>query len=276
MATLTHPELPIPAAATTPVLQYEHVSMIFGAQRVLEDVSFHVNRGETKILLGETNTGKTVLLKLALGLLRPTRGRIFVLGQEVSALPEEALYRLRRQIGIVFQESALFDSLTVRENVAYRLVEEGEMDDRQIEERVRTCLSFVELESTIDKMPDELSGGMRRRVSIARALATQPDILLYDSPTGGLDPVTATTIMELIIKLRDVNKVTSLLVTHRLQDAYLMATHIWDANRRALQPAPSSQTNTSFLLLRDGHIIFDGDVNALAAQTDPYIKNYLS
>lgn len=276
MATLTHPELPIPTPPATPVLQFEQVGMAFGSQQVLEDISFQVHRGETKVLLGETNTGKTVLLKLALGLLRPTKGRIFVMGQEVSALPEEVLFGLRRQIGIVFQESALFDSMTVRENVAYRLVEEGEMDDQQIEERVRTCLCFVELESTIDKMPDELSGGMRRRVSIARALAAQPDVMLYDSPTGGLDPVTATTIMELIIKLRDVNKVTSLLVTHRLQDAYLMATHVWDAENRTLKPAPSSQTHTSFLLLRDRHIIFDGSASELQAQTDPYIKNYLS
>lgn len=276
MATQTHPNLPIPVEPVSPVLQFEQVSMAFGPQQVLEDITFHVNRGETKVLLGETNTGKTVLLKLALGLLRPTGGKIFVLGQEVSALPEDALYGLRREIGIVFQESALFDSMTVRENVAYRLVEEGEMDDQQIEERVRTCLSFVELESAIDKMPDELSGGMRRRVSIARALAAQPDIMLYDSPTGGLDPVTATTIMEQIVKLRDVNKVTSLLVTHRLQDAYLMATHIWDADRRTLVPAPSDQTNTSFLLLRDRHIIFNGDPGDLMSQTDPYIKNYLT
>lgn len=276
MATLTHHEQPIPAPPVAPVLQFEHVGMAFGREQVLEDISFQVNRGETKILLGETNTGKTVLLKLALGLLRPTRGRIFVMGQEVSVLPEEVLFDLRRQIGIVFQESALFDSMTVRENVAYRLVEEGEMDDRQIEERVRTCLSFVELESTIDKMPDELSGGMRRRVSIARALAAQPEIMLYDSPTGGLDPVTATTIMELIIKLRDVNKVTSLLVTHRLQDAYLMATHVWDTGERRLRPAPSSQTHTTFLMLRDRRIIFDGSVGELQTQSDPYIKNYLS
>lgn len=276
MATETHPDLSIPMPPVTPVLQFEHVSMAFGPEQVLEDISFQVNRGETKVLLGETNTGKTVLLKLALGLLRPTRGRIFVMGQEVSALPEEVLFGLRRQIGIVFQESALFDSMTVRENVAYRLVEEGEMDEQAIEERVRTCLRFVELESTIDKMPDELSGGMRRRVSIARALAAQPDIMLYDSPTGGLDPVTATTIMELIIKLRDVNKVTSLLVTHRLQDAYLMATHVWDDEHRTLQPAPSNQTHTTFLLLRDRHIIFNGSVRDLQAQTDPYIKNYLS
>ena len=257
-------------------IQFEQVGLSFGDNSVLDDVSFAVAKGETKVLLGETNTGKTVLLKLALGLLRPTRGHIFVMGQEVSALPEDVLFGLRRQIGIVFQESALFDSMTVRENVAYRLVEEGEMDEQAIEERVRTCLQFVELEATIDKMPDELSGGMRRRVSIARALAAQPDIMLYDSPTGGLDPVTATTIMDLIIQLRDVNKVTSLLVTHRLQDAYLMATHVWDAEKRTLKPAPSSQTHTTFLLLRDRHIIFDGGASDLQAQTDPYIRNYLS
>jgi phospholipid/cholesterol/gamma-HCH transport system ATP-binding protein len=258
------------------LIDFEHVSLAFGEQPVLEDVSFAVRRSETKVLLGETGAGKSVVLKLAIGLLRPDAGRIEVLGEAVSRLPEEDLYALRRRIGIVFQESALFDSLTVRENVAYRLEEERRLTPDEIEARVRACLAAVELEEAIDKVPAELSGGMQRRVSIARALSTEPEILLYDSPTGGLDPITATNIMEQIIRLRDVNRVTALLVTHRLQDGFLMATHCWDPATNALRASTDEDHATSFLVLHQRRVLFDGRLQALRASGDSYLKQFLA
>lgn len=257
------------------LIEFDRVALSFDHQPVLEDISFQVRRGETKVLLGESGAGKSVALKLALGLLRPDSGAVEVLGERVSALPEPQLYELRRRIGMVFQESALFDSLTVRENVAYRLEEEGRLDPDHIEARVRACLATVELEDAIDKMPAELSGGMQRRVSIARALATEPEIMLYDSPTGGLDPITATNIMEQIIKLRDVNRVTALLVTHRLQDGFLLATHCWDKASNALVPAPERNLSTSFLVLHNHSILFDGGAEALLASGEPYLRQFL-
>lgn len=256
-------------------IAFEHVSLAFDHTPVLEDISFEVRRGATKVLWGEAGTGKSVLLKLALGLLRPDAGRVEVLEEPVSSLPESVLYDLRRRIGIVFQESALFDSLTVRENVAFRLNEEGRLGEEEIEQRVRTVLAQVGLEEAIDKMPAELSGGMQRRVSIARALASAPEIMLYDSPTGGLDPLTAATIMEEIIKLRDLHRVTALLVSHRLQDGLLMATHVWDAASNRLQPAPESITRTTFLVLHDRRVQFDGTASELQASRDPYLQHFL-
>ncbi len=194
-------------------------------------------------------------------------------------MSEEALFELRRNIGIVFQESALFDSLTVRENVAFRLMEEHDVSDEEIERRVREALSFVELEHTVDMFPSELSGGMRRRVAIARAIITHPEILLYDSPTGGLDPVTSTTIIQLIVKQRDVFKTSSLLVTHRLQDAFIMASHYFDRNTNEMRPLPRGargEVPMTFLVLREGKIIFDGDAHELAHSKDEYIREYIS
>lgn len=257
------------------LIEFDQVSLGFGGVAVLRDISFQVRRGETKVMLGEAGAGKSVALKLAIGLLRPDAGKVEVLGETVSALPERDLYELRRHIGIVFQESALFDSLSVRDNVAYRLEEEGRLSPEAIEARVRACLAAVELEEAIDKMPAELSGGMQRRVSIARALATEPEIMLYDSPTGGLDPITATNIMEQIIKLRDVNRVTALLVSHRLQDGFLMATHCWDAATNGLKPAPPEQSHTSFLVLHQQQVIFDGSAAALRASPDAYLQEFL-
>src|ERR1043165_422772 len=201
------------------VIVFDDVAIAFDDNVVLDGVSFHLGHGETKILLGVAGSGKSTILKLALGLLKPDRGKIWVLGNDVTEMREEDLFALRRRIGMVFQESALFDSLTVRENVAYRLIEEHDPDD-ETERRVREALRFVELEHTLDLFPSELSGGMRRRVAIARAIITRPELLLYDSPTGGLDPVTSTTIIELILKQRDVYGTSALLVTHRLQDAF--------------------------------------------------------
>jgi phospholipid/cholesterol/gamma-HCH transport system ATP-binding protein len=258
-------------------IEFEEVYLRFENNEVLKGVSFQVPQGETKILLGVAGSGKSTILKLALGLLKPDSGRIRVLGQDITEMPEEELFQLRRQIGMVFQESALFDSQTVEENVGYRLIEEG-LPENEIEERVREALRFVELENTIQKFPAELSGGMRRRVAIARAIITQPEVILYDSPTGGLDPVTSTTIVELVVKQRDVYHTTALLVTHRLQDAYTMANHRYDPEHSQMAAMPNGEVNqtTSFLMLRDGKVIFDGDVRALACSRDEYIREYLS
>jgi phospholipid/cholesterol/gamma-HCH transport system ATP-binding protein len=282
---MSAPTLPLDFAASTteansaPAIVFEDVALAFAENEVLRGVSFRLNRGETKALFGVAGSGKSVILKLALGLIRPDSGRIVVLGQEVTQMREEDLFALRGKIGMVFQESALFDSLTVRENVAYRLMEEHGVYDQDIDRRVREVLRFVELEHTLDLDPSELSGGMRRRVAIARALITQPELLLYDSPTGGLDPVTSNTIIELIVKQRDVYKTSALLVTHRLQDAFTMATHQFDKQTNRMMPLPSGQrceVPMSFLILRDGKVIFDGDLRELAFTKDEYIREYIS
>jgi len=257
---------------------FENVSIAFEENVVLDGVSFRLPRGETKALFGVAGSGKSTILKLTLGLLPPDRGRIFVLGDEVTAMTEEELFSVRRRVGIVFQESALFDSLNVRDNVAFRLMEEH-ISDEEIDQRVSESLRFVELEHTLNMLPSELSGGMRRRVAIARAIVTQPEILLYDSPTGGLDPVTSNTIIELIVKQRDVYKTSALLVTHRLQDAFTMATHQFDKTTNQMVALPKGQhadVPMSFLLLRDGKVIFDGDAHELATSRDPYIREYIS
>ena len=267
-----------PARPAGPAIRFEDVSIAFD-QPVLDGVSFQLNHGETKVLLGESGTGKTLILKLALGLIKPDSGTISVLGDEISAMREQDMYALRRRIGMVFQESALFDSLTVEENVAYRLMEEtGKLTD-EIHARVLEALEFVELGKTYNLFPGELSGGMRRRVAIARAIITQPEVLLYDSPTGGLDPVTSNTIIELVVKQRDVYKTSSLLVTHRLQDAFTMASHYFDRNLNKMVPVEDgSQRNvhTTFLILRDHKIIFEGTAPELLRCHDPYIREYLS
>jgi phospholipid/cholesterol/gamma-HCH transport system ATP-binding protein len=269
--------------ATTPPIAdpvtFDDVAIGFEEKQVLDGISFRLPRGETKAIFGTAGSGKSTILKLALGLLRPDRGHIYTLGQDVAAMREEDLFELRRRVGIVFQESALFDSLTVRENVAFRLYEEGDVPENEIEERVREVLRFVELEHTLDLFPAELSGGMRRRVAIARAIITQPEVLLYDSPTGGLDPVTSNTIIELIVKQRDVYKTSALLVTHRLQDAFTMATHYFDRASNQMKPLPHGQRGDvpiSFLILRDGRVIFDGDARELKETRDEYIREYIS
>jgi phospholipid/cholesterol/gamma-HCH transport system ATP-binding protein len=274
-------EQPLPSEpdAATDIVVFDSVSIAFDEKPVLEGISFRLAKGETKAIFGVAGSGKSTILKLALGLLKPDAGHIYVLGEDVTQMPEDALFDLRRKIGMVFQESALFDSLTVRENVAFRLLEEGDVSDEEVEKRVREALRFVELEDTVDKFPAELSGGMRRRVAIARAIITQPEILLYDSPTGGLDPVTSTTIVQLIVKQRDVYKTSSLLVTHRLQDAFIMATHYFDRNAnemRPLSPGARGEVPMAFLILRDGKVIFDGDAHELAQSKEEYIREYIS
>lgn len=292
------------ANASGPAIVFDNVSIGFEGHAVLEEVSFTLERGETKIVLGVSGSGKTLILKLAMGLMKPDSGRIYVLGRDITQMKEEELFDLRRMIGMVFQESALFDSLTVEENVAYRLSEEH-VPPEEIHRRVVEALRFVELENTVNLLPSELSGGMRRRVAIARAIVTGPQLLLYDSPTGGLDPITSTTIIELLVKQRDVYRTSALLVTHRLQDAFLMATERFNRQANKMEPIldkpntgyPSMPTSfagdpglpgtptpedqptdmhTRFLLLRDSRIIFHGTAPELANSQDPYIRDYLS
>ena len=258
---------------------FDDVWLSFGDVDVLRGVSFKLPAGETKALFGVAGSGKSTILKLTLGLLKPDGGRVIALGEDVSQLPETDLFGLRGKIGMVFQESALFDSLTVAENVAFRLMEEHGIYDDEIDRRVRESLRFVELEHTLDLYPSELSGGMRRRVAIARAIITQPELLLYDSPTGGLDPVTSNTIIGLIMKQRDVYRTSSLLVTHRLQDAFTMATHEFDPKTNTMRVLPRGQycdVPMSFLVLRDGKVTFDGDIRRLATTKDEYIREYVS
>ena len=276
--------MPIPTAPDDPeqrIIVFDDVAIAFDELVVLDGVSFTLHKGETKILLGVAGSGKRVLLKLALGLMKPDRGHIWVLGEDVTQMRERDLFELRRRIGMVFQESALFDSLKVRENVAFRLQEEHVPED-QVEQRVRESLRFVELEHTMDLFPAELSGGMRRRVAIARAIITQPEVLLYDSPTGGLDPVTSTTIVELIVKQRDVYHTSALMVTHRLQDAFTMATNYYDAQANEMKPlvGPHGEKRvnleTTFVILKDAKVIFDGNAPELAASHDEYIREYIA
>jgi len=282
---MSTPTLPVecPPGAAQPqsgsAIVFEDVHLAFGDNEVLRGVSFHLPFGETKALFGVAGSGKSTILKLALGLFPPDSGRITVLGNEVTQLQEQDLFPMRARLGMVFQESALFDSLTVRENVAYSLTEEHGIYSEEIDRRVRESLRFVELEHTLDLNPSELSGGMRRRVAIARAIITHPELLLYDSPTGGLDPVTSNTIIELIMKQRDVYRTSSLLVTHRLQDAFTLATHEFDPRKNELRVLPRGQycdVPMSFLILRDGKVTFDGDIRQLAHTKDEYIREYVS
>jgi phospholipid/cholesterol/gamma-HCH transport system ATP-binding protein len=261
---------------------FENVRLGFAEGDVLRGISFHVLARETRVLLGETGTGKTLTLKLAAGLLQPSEGSVQVLGHEVSSMSEQELLAFRRQIGFVFQEGALFDSMTVGDNVAYRL-REDRVDEDEIEPRVREILRFVELEHTVDQLPSELSGGMRRRVSIARALVNRPQIVLYDSPTAGLDPVTSQTIITLILRLRDVYGVTALLATHRLQDGFALANFRFDPETKrvvrdsaAARPERGSAGGATILLVyREGRIYFEGAPEELAASRDEYLKRFL-
>jgi phospholipid/cholesterol/gamma-HCH transport system ATP-binding protein len=274
--TQSPPQAQVAATDATPALVFRNVSISFAGPPVLENVSFSVAPRETRILLGPTGVGKSVLLKLANGLLCPDEGSVLLFGEDLSSMSEQELFPLRTRTGMVFQEGALFDSLTVRDNIAYLLVQEG-VNDEEIDRRVREALRFVGLEETFSLFPGSLSGGMRRRVAIARALIHHPQLLLYDSPTGGLDPVTSTTIIELIVKERDVNRTPSLLVTHRLQDAFTMTSHRFDPAEGRMVPLPIGQTdrNTTFLMLSEGRLIFDGTLRELVHSTDPFVREFL-
>ncbi len=263
-----------------PVVVFDHVTISFDVKPVLNDISFTVAPGETRIILGPAGCGKSVLMKLANGLICPDSGSIRVFGNEVNTMPEVALYKLRNRIGMVFQESALFDSLNVEDNIAYRLNEEG-VPHEESHKRVEEILKFVELEHAIAKFPAELSGGMRRRVSIGRAIITGPDLILYDSPTAGLDPITSTTIVELVVKQRDITHTTSLLITHRLQDAFTLATHRFNAETNHMELAPKNENNgidpgTKYLVLNEGRVVFDGNTEELVHTEDPWLKEYIT
>ena len=263
-------------------IQFEDVRIGFDEGDIFRGVSFRVQPRETMILLGETGTGKTLTLKLAAGLLPPSGGVVRVLGQEISSMEEKDLLGFRRKIGFVFQEGALFDSMTVADNVAYRLREDG-VDEEEIEPRVLEVLRFVELEHTLEQVPPELSGGMRRRVSIARALINKPPVVLYDSPTAGLDPITSQTIITLILRLRDVYGVTALLATHRLQDGFALANFHFDPEAERVVPnarngsaaEAAKRAPTRFLVYRDGGIYFEGEPEEIVNSKDPYLKRFL-
>ena len=269
------------ASAFEPAITFEDVWMGFDEGPVLRGVTFQVQQRETLILLGETGTGKTLTLKMAAGLLTPNGGSVIVLGNEVSEMKERELLAFRHKIGFVFQEGALFDSMSVADNVAYRL-RENRLPQEEIDQRVREVLQFVELEHTLEQFPSELSGGMRRRVSIARALINHPPIVLYDSPTAGLDPITSQTIITLILRLRDVYGVTALLATHRLQDGFALANFHFDPQAKRVVPnapngnaAAANSARTRFLVYRDGGVYFEGEPAEIANSEDPYLRRFL-
>lgn len=261
-------------------VEFERVTLRLETKLVLRDISFVLQHGETKIVLGAAGSGKSVLLKLTMGLFQPDSGRITVLGQEITHQSEEELFAVRRKVGMVFQEGALFDSLTIGENVGYVFERLPEVSLEEAERRVREALRFVELEHTFDLYPSQLSGGMRRRVAIARAVVGQPELMLYDSPTAGLDPITAARIMTLVVKQRDAGQVSSLLVTHRVQNAIQMARSYYDPRQEKLLPVGQDgarrDTHTRFLVLREGEIVFHGPLEELAAQRDPYLQEFLA
>jgi phospholipid/cholesterol/gamma-HCH transport system ATP-binding protein len=266
-------------SAGSPSVVFERVSLAFDDKVVLRDISFSLLPGHTKIILGASGSGKSTILKLILGLLKPDSGAIWVHGSRVDRMPEAEMMKVRANLGMVFQEGALFDSLTVAENVGYKLYEETDMPLEEVRRRVEEVVGFVRLSEHIDKMPSELSGGQRRRVAIARAMAYKPPTLLYDEATTGLDPITATTIDEEVVKLRDVEDVSSIVVTHQLRDAFFVATH--EAVRRAgridIIPANAEKCDEAeFIMLKEGLITFEGNAAELRSSKDPYIQTFLS
>jgi phospholipid/cholesterol/gamma-HCH transport system ATP-binding protein len=270
---------PGPRDPDEPIISFRDVQLSFD-RPILQGVSFDLAPGTTKIVLGGSGSGKTTILRLILGLLKPDSGSIHVDGTEVGRLGEEELRPFRLKIGMVFQEGALFDSLTVGENVAYRLVEDGDMSEDEIEARVREMLGFVGLEKFYGRMPAALSGGQRRRVAFARALVSRPQIMLYDEPTTGLDPITATTITDLIAKVRDLDGVTSILVTHQLRDAFNVARTFMAKENGEFVPRVvedlSTIEGTEFMMLREGVVEFKGTPHELQTSADPYIREFLS
>jgi phospholipid/cholesterol/gamma-HCH transport system ATP-binding protein len=263
-----------------PVIVFDHVELAFDDKVVLRDVTFTLLKGHTKIILGASGSGKSTSLKIITGLLRADAGVVWVNGRRVDQLTEHEMMEVRADLGMIFQEGALFDSLTVRENVGYKLYEESDMPIEDVDRRVQEVLGFVGLGEHIDKMPSELSGGQRRRVAIARAMAFKPRILLYDEATTGLDPITALTVDDEIIKLRDFEGVSSIVVTHQLRDAFYVATHMAvrdsDGTVRIERATPAKEREAEFIMLKDGVIVFEGDADALRRTTDPYIRTFLS
>lgn len=270
------------ATVTTPdtaVIRFDQVWLAFDEKVILRDLSFELRPRRLKLILGASGAGKSTILRLILGLLRPDAGRIFVNGERTDRLSEAALMRVRSGLGMVFQEGALFDSLTVRENVGYRLYEESDAPIADVDRRVRDVLGYVGLEAFGERMPGELSGGQRRRVGIARALTARPGILLYDEPTTGLDPITALTIDDVIIRLRDIDGVSGIMVTHQLRDAFHIATStaVLEDGQVAIRPAGGDRVSqTEFLVLREGQIAFEGTAAELRSTSDEYLRRFLS
>jgi phospholipid/cholesterol/gamma-HCH transport system ATP-binding protein len=264
--------------ASPSLLRFENVSVTFsGGVTALSGVSFDVRRGQTRIISGAAGSGKSVVLKTAMGLVRPSSGRVFLFDEDVTDKSESEMFAIRSKLGMLFQESALFDSMTVAQNVAYPLLNQKSIQVArdQMEPKVREALRFVELEQTVDKYPSELSGGMRRRVAIARAVVTNPPLLLYDSPTAGLDPITAHTIMALIIKERDANNTTALVVTNRYQDGNLVAHFRYNPVSGRLDPVTGGSTNTVFMVMREGKLVFEGKQEQLESSKDSYIDKFV-
>lgn len=262
------------------MIEFRNVKMSFNDDIILQNVSFSISRGQTKIILGVSGSGKSTILKLILGLIRPDSGEIMIEGEDITKLSERELVQVRRRIGMVFQEGALFDSLSVRENVGYRLYEEGVLTEDEIDAAVRRLLGFVDLDDAIDKMPAELSGGMKRRVGLARALVGTPKIVLYDEPTAGLDPITKRSIVDLMIKLRDLEGVTTIFVTHDLRAARIIAMEyaVADVNGNvSLRQGGDSLclANVDFIMLQDGQIGFEGRFEQLMSSADPYIRQFV-
>lgn len=263
-----------------PVLQFEDVTVAFDEKTALAGISFKVCQGESLIILGAAGSGKTTVLKAALGLIRPDSGRVLLFGKDISRMDEEEIYPLRANVGILFQEGGLFDSLTVGDNVAYPLQNQKlvSFPQDQVLSRVQETLRFVELEHTLEKFPSELSGGMRRRVGIARAVVTEPRLVLYDSPTAGLDPITANTIIALLVKERDVKNTTTVMVTHRYQDGQMLANFRHNPENGQLEPAgdgSGTDQRTRFMVLREGRLVFEGSEEELERSTDPYISKFV-
>jgi phospholipid/cholesterol/gamma-HCH transport system ATP-binding protein len=270
----------MPEPSGAPVLKFENVTVKFDDVTAISDVSFESYEGDSRVILGAAGSGKTILLKTALGLIKPDIGKVFAFGKEISALREPELFDVRSKIGMLFQESALFDSMTIEENVAYPLENQKSIQcpPEQILPKVREALEFVELGGTLEKFPSELSGGMRRRAAIARAVVTGPPLLLYDSPTAGLDPITAHTIIALLIKERDISHTTTLVVTHRYQDGNLIANFRYNSDQGQLEPARNGArqgARTTFMVMREGRLVFEGDQDTLEASTDQYILKFV-
>ncbi len=277
-----------PAGTDQVVLEFRDVTLHFGEMPALDHVSFSMSAGQTRVVYGAAGSGKTVLLKVAVGLQKPDSGRVLLFGQDITDLREQELFDIRAKVGILFQEGGLFDSMTIEDNVAYPLLNQrtlkhltsgnGSGPVRGAEERVREALRFVELEHTMEKVPSELSGGMRRRVGIARAVVTEPALVLYDSPTAGLDPITANTIIALIVKERDLRNTATLMVTHRHQDGHLMANFRYNPNSGEIEPAPKdgkSHLSTQFMVMNEGRLVFEGPETELAASQDAYVRKFL-
>ena len=263
------------------VVEFEDVNLAYGTTPALVHLSFSMKAGETRVVLGAAGSGKTMLLKTAVGLVKPDSGHISLFGEEVTGRKESELYGLRSKVGILFQEGGLFDSLTIAENVAYPLLNQYAVrkdgnapPPEEVDRRVRESLSFVELEHTLDKFPSELSGGMRRRAGIARAIVTAPQLVLYDSPTAGLDPITANTIINLILKGRDMRNTATIMVTHRYQDGHLMANFRYNPSSGKIERAESGQLTTRFFVMQEGRLFFEGSEAELRASTDPYVQKF--